>query len=967
MKRIAAIMIASLFVLTAFAALEIPQNATVNHIPVPFPYTQSSPVKPYVATSNGLTYTVEPNGTYLWNGNYLRAPPVPYPNVPTIAPDGLPYGAVGKIGTQGQVGAKSFSKGTAQIIGVSPATTAGTDTLISANTFWGNETITLVGNVSIENGISLTIYNSNITFSEPASTTSYAYGFNVSYNGHGNLYFRHGTVVTQSNPSTTNSWFIWGTGAIDGYSIPYVHPLPLVENFTVISTNSTIDVSSNNTPRTPYTIRNGGWYYPAAMTGIYFTYFNYSTTNGYDNLNFQNSINVTVGAIHSLFENDIAIVGSPVINDTFNNSMVGFIGQGWGFSSGYLELKYDTIINETAKFNPMGYDLNPGIMITTNNPGVSGPMSLYVNNSLFENINGSMSRSLYPYNHQGLIADISFYNQVTGSTQIVENNTIKNFYSDGPNYAYLILGGVNTNQRTSWSEYEGTKAIIEHNSLYNITGDNSGVNPLQFGNVYSETIKYNILNGETHKGTGEFTYFDPSGGGWTFNMSYNIFENITAGRTQPPFYQTGVFNMADLGTFVYSQPGGSLPGQLMSGLSMAITPNPPYSNMSRIISHNFWINVHNKTELMQTNGVWITVENNTVVNEYNGTSGLQTSVNSGAQYNKFIDNSFYGVYNYSLATGSNQGGDYGTVYQGNTFYDVDITSFGMNTISSVETWNRETGAILLSNGNESADGAMIPHYGTGHTTKVWLDNSTFTNITTAGIGNSYYYNRAILPNDLNITIYDSYIPALWGQFNGNTGGWYKALNPFSFSNGPYTLTSPYSNSYFLNLTGYLGVYPSQTYTLNASNIKGESSLPVYLAGSQIGSIPASSAHYNLTASYSSGTLEYSVSANSASDQPISLMWNGQIPNTGYSVAMYDNGQLIDYTNVTSSANGVVSSTYNPATMPLDPVFELTTFHIVTSGSTAVPPEVFLYVLLAGGALLGAGAIIVAAVDRRRYR
>ena len=186
------------------------------------------------------------------------------------------------------------------------------------------------------------------------------------------------------------------------------------------------------------------------------------------------------------------------------------------------------------------------------------------------------------------------------------------------------------------------------------------------------------------------------------------------------------------------------------------------------------------------------------------------------------------------------------------------------------------------------------------------------------------------------------------------------------SGGTYS-TSLHTNPSFLNLTGYLGIYPSQTYTLNASNIKGESGLPVYLAGSQIASIPASSAHYNLTAFYSSGTLEYSLSANSASDQPISLMWNGQVPNTEYSVAMYDHGKLIDYTNVTSSSTGLITFTYNPATMPLDPVFELTTFHIVTSGSTAVPPEVFLYVLLAGGALLGAGAIIVAAVDRRRYR
>ena len=49
MKRIAAIMIASLFVLTAFAVLEMPQNATVNHIPVPFTYAQNSPTRLYIA------------------------------------------------------------------------------------------------------------------------------------------------------------------------------------------------------------------------------------------------------------------------------------------------------------------------------------------------------------------------------------------------------------------------------------------------------------------------------------------------------------------------------------------------------------------------------------------------------------------------------------------------------------------------------------------------------------------------------------------------------------------------------------------------------------------------------------------------------------------------------------------------------------------------------------------------------
>ena len=108
------------------------------------------------------------------------------------------------------------------------------------------------------------------------------------------------------------------------------------------------------------------------------------------------------------------------------------------------------------------------------------------------------------------------------------------------------------------SQYEGTRAVVEHNSLCNITGNHGGVNPLQFGNVYSQTVKYNLLNGETSTGSTEFSYFDV--GGWAFNMSYNIFENITAGPTSPPFYLNGVFDMGDTGTFVYSQPLGNTPG-----------------------------------------------------------------------------------------------------------------------------------------------------------------------------------------------------------------------------------------------------------------------------------------------------------------------------------------------------------------------------------------------------------------------
>ena len=964
MKRIAAIMIASLFVLTAFVVVEMPQNATVNHIPVLFTYSQNSPAKPYVATSNGLTYTVEPNGTYLWNGHYLRAPPVPYPKVPTIAPDGLPYGAVGKIGAQGQVGAKSFPKGTAQITGVSPATTAGTDTLISVNTFWGNETITLVGNVTIENGISLTIYNSNITFSEPASTTSYAYGFNVSYNGAGKLYFRHGTVITQSSPSATNSWFIWGTGAVTGYGIPYGHSLPLVENFTVIATNSTIEIPSNNTPHLAYHITSGGWYNPDGMAGFQFSYFNYSTYKGYGNYNPRTSLNVTNPSHNSYFTHGWVITQNPY-NDTFNDTTIGIGGQSYGFDSGSLKIIFDTVINETSYEAKYFTDLNPGIMMSANSPASNGGAGYVdVNNSLFKNINETGNPQF------GLVMSGFAKNEGTSSQNYITNTSMINIWSDSASNQFFegFIGSSSTNSFGSFQAMN-TTTIIKHVTIQNVTassilgGSGGGPGLMEAPIGYDTVYEYNLINGMHNVGGREPTPFSVST--WAYNFSYNIVLNYTD-TIGTPAYQNAVFNVGDHGTQIYGVAGGGPPGDFISGQSTALTPSHP-ANMTRIVSHNYFANVEGQSWFFQVTGWYVNINNNTFVN-MDSAGGIGVSVNSGGAFVNVTDNSFYGVYNYSLAVGSNEGGAWDTHYSGNQFYDVDATSYSMNTMDSYEYWSNENGNIFIYNDNgTNSAGSIGLHEKLGHTTDVYLENSTFTQIVLGGIpqGGSVP-TRYVLPNDFNITIYNSYVPVLWPVFDGNSGSYYsKPVNPFLFSNGPYTLSAPYSNSYFLNLTGYLGIYPSQTYTLNASNIKGESSLPVYLAGSQIAAIPTSSAHYNLTASYSSGTLEYTLSANSASDQPISLMWNGQVPNTEYSVAMYDHGKLIDYTNVTSSADGVVTFTYNPATMPLDPVFELTTISASMPPSTPVS-NTFLYLEIGLIAVLSVG-LVIPLIIRRQYR
>ena len=201
-----------------------------------------------------------------------------------------------------------------------------------------------------------------------------------------------------------------------------------------------------------------------------------------------------------------------------------------------------------------------------------------------------------------------------------------------------------------------------------------------------------------------------------------------------------------------------------------------------------------------------------------------------------------------------------------------------------------------------------------------------------------------------------------------TGQTYTLSLTLSNSNGTYTQIwsiSPYTINVW-SFTAHFG-NANVNMTVPSGFIIGITNQTLLVDGVEYAQFQnTTGGYYTFSLVYSGGSPVYTVTSSSSSNAPVVLIWHAA-SNTEYSVAMYDNGQLIDYTNVTSSASGVVTFAYNPATMPLDPVFELTTFHIVTSGSTAVPPEVFLYVLLAGGALLGAGAIIVAAVDRRRYR
>ena len=994
MKRIAAIMIASLFILTAFAVLEIPQNATVNHIPVPFPYTQSSPARPYVATSNGLTYTVEPNGTYLWNGHYLRAPPVPYPKVPTIAPDGLPYGAVGPVGAQGHVGPYSFTKGAAQIKGVAPNGSVGVATVISKTTSWDNTTVYLGGNVTWTGQYQLFINNTKVIFNESYGSQAWQYGFNITNQGGAAgqflLNILDNSMITQKN-TTSRPFYISLSWAIINLGYPQYY-------FGVTVQNST--VYSNGTETTGL---SDGWYSTQAGVqkengpiGLEINYFNYSAyysntplnevpDNGIGWGNFTDTNQYAwVGTFvsHSYISN--GFVTGRFQNDTFVDSMIypmriaGYLYDFLGQQMNYVYLNYNTI---------MGLSTWRWLSFVNGISGVN--YQTFINHTLVENSN---------------ITNSSFYVMVNTPIFSIQNTTFSNisFIQNGiptignydPEYPSTVAFQHNANSEVMVGAYdpssssEGNFSMV-HSSFINVSSDYGPMRIVGFeaqGIDQSAYMRYDIFVNLTDIVTsyngGDVSVYNLAG--TIANATGIIMKNIKDVFPNP---RSNDHNVMASNPFIAI----SVFGDGQTGYDWQTSHYAPTSGNGGYASNNnsWYVNISQNAGGLMANGVGPIVQSNNTFINVNNTVAIGMGTGSGLTGFIAKNNTVYGLYNYSVGVGGyNTGSDDGSRLPDNYVYDVSTNSISYIASQDNISFYNINGNLIGINSNGTISSGIptypptqyplinvqvSPPLWDKHSTKIDIVNSTITQLTLAEVREGYVYpvyTPSLLQNEFNITIENSYVPATFtARTNSNITAMHNTTeNLFSYASGSqWLMSSPFSNPSFLNLTGYLGIYPSQTYTLNASNIKGESSLPVYLAGSQIASIPASSAHYNLTASYSSGTLEYSTSANSASDQPISLMWNGQVPDTAYSVAMYDHGQLIDYTNVTSSANGVVTFTYNPATMPLDPVFELTTFHIVTSGSTAVPPEVFLYVLLAGGALLGAGAIIVAAVDRRRYR
>ncbi len=925
--------ILALFVFGIAFIMLMPVMAITQSSPVTSPISPVVPsvTAPYIASNSAGTYVVESNGTYLWNGHYLRAPPVPYPKVPTIAPDGLPYGAVGPVGAQGHVGPYSFTKGTAKIVGVSPTTTTGTNTVINANTYWNNETISLVGNVTIDAGFALTINTSVVTFTEPASTVLYAYGFNLSAGtaaSKAKLIIQQGSTITQSS-SVDNEWFIFAGNN--------TYVAPAKRGWVSIASNATIDtLGSANVPAKNYS------------ENIYFTDFNYSQYNGYGYNLLTDALNASYST-HSFFNNgSTAVIDDG--NDTFNNTMAGLIVP---FPNGYAGTQAawnttDSLFVNYSTFENMGLhgiaqniyeEMMNGIFINNfaGPMNAMAPMTLIFTHNLVENLNLTQSALTWTKN------DLQpFPNIYDGGYENISNNSIEHIFltpkSGSYNSANPLIGGEARYAFASQPPQWNTNTFvsnIKHNTLINETvGGSVGVGGSNvFGSgLWSTNAEYNLLNGLHNLGNSEFAM---SIFAQNINLSFNKFENfqntflpVGSKTVQPnyPYFSSYDMNDNDLGIQTYTWGGAYL-----NSSSTAVAEWKNVGTLGRIDQQrgNYFVNFTNNALGQQGNGYLINFNNNTLIN-FSASAGIAPANGEYAWFPIITNNRAYGFYNYSAFFGEFEGGVFGGHYGNNTVNDLGAHSWLYFGQTSNDNLYNTNGPILLGNANGTFLGKhnnLLAHENL--TSDFTISNSSITNVTMgAYVPGSGNFNRNVLPTDFNITLYDSYVPAVWRQWmqSSNT---YTALNWFALHGGT-TYNVSHQNPSFLNLTGYLGVYTGQTYTINTSNIKGESSLPIMWNGEHVATISQNTGNYieNLTVNSASS---YSVGASSSKAPGVNLEFN--MPPGKYVVKMYSNsGTFIQ--NISGVFEGNITVLYNPVWMPLDPIFSAVA---VSSQSHKSPP------------------------------
>jgi hypothetical protein len=311
-------------------------------------------------------------------------------------------------------------------------------------------------------------------------------------------------------------------------------------------------------------------------------------------------------------------------------------------------------------------------------------------------------------------------------------------------------------------------------------------------------------------------------------------------------------------------------------------------------------------------------------------------------------------------------------------------------ISAPYNWTLKTNASLhMSGGNTVNDTAAQTVFGILSTGSYWVNISityhNATNVTTLLIYQNFTltilnepyiystpetffyqdstYNYTYEINQGNITAYSS-------GFTLNktsrtlseylTGTSYSFFLTVSDKNGTYTQDWGVSTS-DISRTSFSAIIGSGTVQITAPLFGiGVNNTTVFLNGSAIFTAVGLSHPYSLDIVNDTYIV---LSTDSNHSQPATIYFNNLVPGTFYHLYMvYDSNSISiikSMAALTVQSSGTIAFTYNPSTMPLDPVFELLSSNVAPPPPPVkIPPKPFDYTKFI---VISAGLLVVVAL------
>ena len=284
-------------------------------------------------------------------------------------------------------------------------------------------------------------------------------------------------------------------------------------------------------------------------------------------------------------------------------------------------------------------------------------------------------------------------------------------------------------------------------------------------------------------------------------------------------------------------------------------------------------------------------------------------------------------------------------------------------ISAPYNWTLKTNASLhMSGGNTVNDTAEQTVFGILSTGSYWVNLSityhNATNVTTLLIYQNFTLTILNKPYIYSTPETFFYQDSTYNYtYEVNQGNITNYSSGFALNKTAHTLSeylSGTSYSFFITVSDKNGSY-TQDWGVSTGDISRMSFAAVIGNGTIQITAPLFGIGVNNTTVFLNGSAIFTsvglnhpysldivndtyivISTDSNQSQSATIYFNSLVPGTFYNLYMvYSNGGLIKLmASFTVASSGTISFTYNPSTMPLDPVFEL-----LTPTSTPPPPPV----------------------------